>query len=214
MMQDLRQRCQDLEAENYELRARVVDLEARLASSYENGGLRIQEMLPADVPGTCSPQTSDGSVRPQMPARPPAPNSNALHLHRGQQSHTKAANKLRFTAAAASRRGHVDAKASPASTTSGGSMSPELLWHTPCQNCRPSGHSGSQSTWCSSHGTTSAVSESAEQPLTAMPADSTRRKRSHAEPFTSPVPTAKNRTLLNSLACVMGYFLLPWLQLD
>eukprot|EP00892_Ulva_mutabilis_P003384 jgi/Ulvmu1/1417/UM011_0146.1 len=195
MMQDLRQRCQDLEAENYELRARVADLEARLASTHEGDSPILRDCQKCDVPGACSPQTSDGSgasMRAKMTTRPPAPSSSAPHLHRGLHTHTKAANKLRFTAAAASRRGQADANPSPA--VGGGSHDTRL--QAPCQSCGVIGQSSDQPTWSLASRAASAVCESSAK----VSVNGTQRKRSPMDSDAYAGPPPKNRRFATLVA--------------
>lgn len=200
MMQDLRQRCQDLEIENYELRARVADLEAQVASVYDDLRPALRDSPMFDVPGSCSPQTSDGSgasVRAKVPTRPSAPTSNVQHFYRGQTSNTKASNKLRFTAAAASRRGALDSKPSPASTFSGGV--PEFFAHAPCHCCGNAGHISQQCKWSLSPGTAAAVCESNEHAQASVPGLTTRPKRGPAAPDGGLAPPSKNGAIQHVL---------------
>lgn len=208
LMQDLRQRCQDLELENYELRERVADLESRLASVYDDTGLVWRDSPMFDVPDNCSPQTSDGSgasVRAKIPTPPSAPTSNVQHIHRGHLSNTKATNKLRFTAAAASRRGAPDSQPSPASTFSGGV--PDCLPHPPCRGLGNTGHV-EQYKWSLSPGTASAVCEANEHTSANVAVPNARPKRGPAAPDAGFVPRSKNGTIQCALHARLGKMLL------
>lgn len=177
MMLDLRQRCQDLEAENHELRTRLIGLEARLSSAYDGGIPVLRDASMMDAHGACSPQASDGSgasvgARGLLPRSAPA--GNAVQLHQGQPTNIKTANKLRFTAAAAPRRVAPEPKPSPAGTFSGSfsdSFSPP-----PCHGSG-TGRSHHLYTWSLPSGTASAVCESSEQPQAVVPLQGTQLKR-------------------------------------